>query len=246
MRLYKLFVLIVMSVFPTMSYALTQSELNAKICQYVPTVAQTNAYSNGVVYDGRLLLSGNSKNVIRVPKDGQALSFLSNEGEFQCEYPTDPKQDCLVDRTITYPGFPFNLPELSDRGNDYECSKSACSISAGYYKDLKIAKNQAVLTLGSGVYYVNELNFDAVGARLEVEGPVEIHFNKIFFKENNIKLNMNNTPNNLLLLGHGEDSFVRLDDVNNVIVNGFIYISDEATNQGASPLKVTRILLPAE
>jgi len=225
------FCLILLALFSVPSYALTQQELNTKICQYVPSVAQTNSYNNGGVYNGRLVLSGNAQNVIQVPKDGQKLSFDSNSGNFQCDYPTDPKQTCLIDNTITYPGFPFNVPAFPASGSDFECKSTNCSLSSGTYKDVKITKNNATLTLNSGVYYFNELNFDANGAKLEVTGPVEIHFNKIFFKQNGIVVNSNNPANQVLFIGHGEDSFVKVEK-NSATIKAYFYISHEATSEG--------------
>ncbi|MCK6262272.1 hypothetical protein KP803_03155 [Vibrio sp. ZSDE26] len=201
------------------------------ICKYTPSIAQTNSYYNGAVYDGRLVFTSGAGNKIAVPEDGLAMSFKDNDGGIaQCVYPSS-EQSCIVDDSIIYPDFPIQLDDFdTNSASDVNCTDTSCTLEPGTYKDVKISED-SILTLNSGVYYVNELNFEEENAELRVNGEVEIHYKKIYLQKDGALINKDGDPNNLLLIGHGEDAFAEV-KASNIEFFGYWYVDHLATNQG--------------
>ncbi|WP_026029547.1 DUF6701 domain-containing protein [Vibrio genomosp. F10] len=203
-----------------------------EICKYTPSIAQSNSYFDGTVFDGSLSFTPGAGNKIIVPEDNLELSFRYNMGNVAtCSYPNGTRA-CDVNGDITYPDFPLVLGDYNTNSAlDINCTSGMCTaLEPGTYKDVKIAQN-SILTLNSGVYYVNELNFEAQNATLVVNGPVELHYKKIFVKEDNIRINQGGDPNELLLIGHGQNAYVEvLGD--NLEFYGYWYVDHIATNKG--------------
>ncbi|MER0326252.1 DUF6701 domain-containing protein [Vibrio vulnificus] len=209
-----------------------EHDFSLDICPYVPSVAQSNAYYNGALYDGGLEFTNGAGNIAVIPENDLALSFAFNTADIaQCVYPNG-QRSCLVDRALVYDNFPINLNSYDTSGkSNVSCSSSSCQpLNTGVYNNINISKD-ATLVLNGGVYYFNQLNFSDDGGQIVINGPVEIHYKSILLQKNNIRVNQGGDPNHLLLIGHGQNAFVEIGG-DNLEFYGYWYVDHLATNKG--------------
>lgn len=208
------------------------------ICDYVPSVAQTNNYYQGEPTNGTLAFSG-ADNLLIVPQDNLKLSFHYQIGNSQCRYPSTTKT-CEVSRTIKYDNFPVVLPvyDVSTRPNFVCQQNTSCTLNAGHYNSVEVKQN-AVLTLLGGHYRVGTLNFSGDSAQLRVSNVAQIDYQSIKLAANNIKINQGGLPDNLRLIGHGATSYFIVQG-DNLEISGFIYIDHNATAFGGFDIVGTK------
>lgn len=208
-------------------------EIEIDICSYVPDSALTNLYANGKP-SGGLNISTNG-NFIYLPDANSNLSFKTvNQppNSNNCNY-SGGQISCNIDPDLTFANFP---PALSgyDTSNssiysDYTCPND-CEIPPGKYRNITLKMN-GVLTLQSGVYFFNELNFSEQNTQIKVKDnkPVEIHYKKIYFASDNVKLNEGGIADNFLLIGEGIDSAMNVTG-QNAYINGYVFIDPVAVS----------------
>ncbi|HAS6049636.1 DUF6701 domain-containing protein [Vibrio vulnificus] len=209
-----------------------EHDFSLDICPYVPSVAQSNAYYNGALYDGGLEFTNGAGNIAVIPENDLALSFAFNTADIaQCVYPNG-QRSCLVDSALVYDHFPINLNSYDTSGkSNISCSSSSCQpLNTGVYNNINISKD-ATLVLNGGVYYFNQLNFSDDGGQIVINGPVEIHYKSILLQKNNIRVNQGGNPNHLLMIGHGQNAFVEIGG-DNLEFFGYWYVDHLATDKG--------------
>ncbi len=204
---------------------------NIDICSYVPEGLQTNNYANGPIPWGSMAVSGRNNRIYSHSADPQ-YSFQSlsvSQTQDLCVYPNGQTGRCSIDSNKTHTTLPINLPR-NDYGNeDYLCYGTDCEADKFKYKDVVINENSK-LTLPEGIYWFNELKFAEQNAQLEVQGPTIIHYNKIYFEKDNVKINSKGKSEELLLIGHGESSYVHISE-DNYEIKAFFYSDQRAKEQ---------------
>ncbi|MCG9650711.1 MSHA biogenesis protein MshQ [Vibrio brasiliensis] len=203
------------------------------ICDYVPEGLQSNFYSSTPAPRGSLLVTPFVGTRIYPTSDDPKYSFLSvTQLNDLCEYPNGSVAVCTYDSSKTYKTLPVPTGEYTVGNSDLTCeSDDECSLSGGYYKDI-IIKENAKLILSGGEYWFNELKFAEEDAQLEVLGASVVHYKKIYFEKPGVKINQGGDSYNLLLIGHGKDSAVKIPafgENGNYQLNAFFYVDPDAT-----------------
>lgn len=209
------------------------AEFEVDVCPYVPNGLQTNEYTSSPKRPhGVLSVSGSDNKIFSHSNDPQ----YSFEAIFQpsklCTFPDGSKGLCSFDNSKTHATLPMPTPNYSVRGSDLTCKEDkVCYLDSGYHKDI-IIKEDATLILRGGEYWLNELKFDEDDAKLEVLAPSIIHYKKIHFEDTGVKINEGGSPHNLLFVGHGKDSNIKMEDDKgeDYKIYAFFYIDPSATS----------------
>lgn len=210
-------------------------EIELDICAYTPDSAQTNDYYNGYPRYNSSLNISSSGNFLYIPQANPKLSFAKvQQTSNNCNY-GGQQVDCEIDPRLTFDNYPPELEsyDTSDSNvyHDYTCPND-CNLKPGKYRNITLKMN-GTLTLESGSYYFNELNFSEQNTKIALKDnkPVEIHYKKINFGADNITLNSGGRAENLLLIGHGRDSRMDIGG-QNTNINGYVYVDPKAGSDG--------------
>lgn len=206
--------------------------LSDLICKYVPTVAQTNSYYNGQIYSGSIGFSGLS-NYIHPVRDNQGLAFYQNQGNrAQCKYPSSTKT-CLIDRT-PIEDFPFTFSAYNARGRpDKRCRSGSCpTLPPGEYGDLKVDGSRTQV-LSGGVYYFDKIDLSSAKSAIQIRDKTQIHYNQIVFANASVGINAKGKPEDLLMIGRGNNAhFVLPTQADRIVVNAYIYVNPYSVTRG--------------
>ncbi len=229
------------------------------VCEYFPGALQSNRYYKAgdewVQWDGSLTLSGGDGggNRIYFPEmeKSSKLAFVnssvSGNSNNACVYKNGEQNEegaCPVDSNISlFPSGPPEAAAFQVRGSSITPPDGGnITLSdGGNYTEFNFGRNGSSITLESGEYWVGELKFYYNDIELKIDntdGPVILHYNKLTFSSNQIAriyLNSgsdsdsNYNPDDFILVGHGENSYLWPQKVHDLKINGHLYISPLGT-----------------
>ncbi|EEX93365.1 hypothetical protein VIOR3934_01325 [Vibrio orientalis CIP 102891 = ATCC 33934] len=206
------------------------------VCPYVPNGLQTNVYASQRPFGAMQV--GGVENRIYPANNDPKYSFLTIiQPANLCEYPNGSIGVCTFDPNKNHPTLPVSLPSFRQGDIEIKLKRGETrALDSGVYEEVKLAKDSK-LQLKGGNYWIEELKFDGVNAQIEVLEPSIIHYEELQFNESDIKINHTGSSHDILFIGHGDDSNIRIPifkhKESNYRINAFFYVdpaADDADN----------------
>jgi hypothetical protein len=220
----------------------TTFELDA--CDFFPSALQTNSYYQGLPFASQIAMSGDRNKIYlenRAPVSFNNIPVAGRDSGCVYGSGTNP-ETCLFDPTLSYDDpangitYPLVLPAFKVGTTMVNCT-NGCSrtLAPGEYASITVGNNSSIVTLNSGVYWVDTLNMSGNDAELRVNGVVVIHYRRLNVTGDRVKLNANPGADfkNLYLVGHDSNAVVRVSK-NDFHVKGNLYI--DSINGGSQGL----------
>lgn len=204
------------------------------VCPYVPNGLQTNIYVSQRPF-GAMQVTGSSQNVIHPSSNDPQYSFSSiTPISDLCAFPNGTSGFCSYDSTKKHPTLPVSLPRFQQGSTKVELLEGeARSLNAGKYNKAELAANSK-LQLTGGTYWFNKIELTGVNAQIEVLAPSIVHYKKLEFTESDIKINHTGSSYDLLFIGHGNNSDIKIPVFKhkhtNYRINAFFYVDPSATS----------------
>ncbi|RTZ14320.1 hypothetical protein EJ063_16855 [Vibrio aquaticus] len=219
-------------------FAFEKQSLGIDVCSYVPDGLQTNNYTGTPPepYGAFTTITTHlgEENKIYPSSNDPQYSFSSfSLNSSLCDYPNGTTGACTFDATKTFDTLPMPTQGYTHGTNDLTCDDGdVCQLASGRHKDI-IIKENARLQLTGGEYWLNELKFAEQNAQIEVLAPSVVHYKKMYFEKKNVRVNVNGNSQELLFIGHGQDSAIEIPDLGgdmNYQLHAFFYVDPRATN----------------
>lgn len=196
------------------------------VCEYFPSSLQNNNYHQGKPFGGTISANGNNTEIFlpnRDPLSYQSINFAgSNSG---CVYDGANTEACVIDASLTFPDFPPALQSFSHGSQKFTCTKGNCTITPGRYSEVDV-DDHATLTFLNGEYWIKDLELEN-GASIETKGQVFLHYLEFEVDGNNVNVNAHGYYEDLVLIGHGDDSHLSMDK-NSLTMKALWYVDSSS------------------
>ena len=215
------------------------------VCDYFPYAMQTNRYSLifNLPFFSSVNISGD-RNKLFLPSRAPLSYSLVNPNIFTfnpqsasgCVYGgSSATQACSFNPFLNYSDFPPQLPTFQPGNQDVYCNNGCQqTLSSGSYRSITVGSNGSTVTLSPGVYWVDRLNFSTNDAKLNVDGGTAVvHYKQLLINGDRVKINAQGSADNLILIGHGNDSGVVITH-NDVAGKALLYVDHEGFFGGSS------------
>lgn len=226
------------------------------VCPLFPDTIASNRYQQQgdmwVPADGFLNITGGNGDGNRVILEqrlaANSLAFSSsiverNTNDFNgCVYQDGELEGgrCEVSAEVNlFPDGPPLAEAFTPSGPAIQApdNQGNIDLEPGSYSSFAFGMNISSITLAAGEYWVGELIFNNNEVSILVDGPVVLHYNKMTFTSSNIariflnagKVNEGYDYHNLTMIGHGSESHWSPGSVEDLFLNGSLYISPLAT-----------------
>ncbi|WEM42599.1 hypothetical protein PTW35_01635 [Photobacterium sp. DA100] len=215
------------------AFELPQQDIELDICKYVPQELVSNAYPAGVPHGSLNITPGTGSNVyLKSPQlDGNKknwFAYLAYQGGESCINPDGSAALCKADPQKVFDNYPPQLEPFEVVSGSLNCTANCELFRDNNYQNVSIGSG-AILTLNEGEYWFENIDFLGAGARLEVNGKAIVHYKTMRFSSGDIYINapagVGGTSENLLFIGHGNNSAIYLNGgVNNSLIYAYFYI----------------------